>query len=61
MTAQHTTSIELRGELLAFVESLVATGRYKSVSAAVRAGLELLQAKEGCRQLGPSYFHEESK
>jgi len=56
MTEQHNISIELRGELLVFVESLVASKRYPSVSAAVREGLELLQIKENRMQRGPFYF-----
>lgn len=54
MSRRATLNISMPVELAAYITGLVASGRYGTVSEVVRAGLRLLQEKEGALPGTPS-------
>ena len=53
MLKQKTRNVSLTPELEAFIDERVATGRYRSASEVVRAGLRLLVEDERRREAPP--------
>lgn len=61
MAERVTLSISLTPDLERFVESRVASGRYRSVSEVVREGLRLLEESEQGRQNAARNLRQEIK
>ena len=60
MTRRATLNISMPAELASYITKLVASGRYGTASEVVRAGLRLLQDKEGASP-GPPPVEEDAK
>ncbi len=53
MIVRKTRNVSLTPELEAFIDSTVASGRYRSASEVVRAALRLLHERERCTERQP--------